>query len=191
MWPGMRPATGWIAYFTSIRRASRAGRRAPAPRAAPGPPPGRSRARSRRAARRRAAPPRPRRRSSAPAPPDASGRSRPAAPPPPPNAPKRTLRQRPVHGLAHELRQQRARGADQRAGDDQRSLRSTKPVAAAARPVNELSSEITTGMSAPPIGSTRARRAAARARRRQRTAPRRRRADARGEEHDGQRDRAR
>ena len=35
-----------------------------------------------------------------------------------------------------------------------RSLCSTKPVAAAARPVNELSSEITTGMSAPPIGST-------------------------------------
>ena len=35
-----------------------------------------------------------------------------------------------------------------------RSLCSTKPVAAAARPVKELSSEITTGMSAPPIGST-------------------------------------
>ena len=34
------------------------------------------------------------------------------------------------------------------------SLSSTKPVAAAARPVNELSSEITTGMSAPPIGNT-------------------------------------
>ena len=33
-------------------------------------------------------------------------------------------------------------------------LRSAKPVAAAARPVKELSSEITTGMSAPPIGST-------------------------------------
>ena len=34
------------------------------------------------------------------------------------------------------------------------SLRSTKPVEAAARPVNALSSEITTGMSAPPMGST-------------------------------------
>ena len=33
-------------------------------------------------------------------------------------------------------------------------LCSTKPVAAAARPVNAFSSEITTGMSAPPIGST-------------------------------------
>jgi hypothetical protein len=33
-------------------------------------------------------------------------------------------------------------------------LERTKPVAAAARPVNEFSSEITTGMSAPPIGST-------------------------------------
>jgi len=33
-------------------------------------------------------------------------------------------------------------------------LLSTKPVDAAASPVNELSSEITTGMSAPPIGST-------------------------------------
>src|SRR5665213_2112262 len=33
-------------------------------------------------------------------------------------------------------------------------LPSTKPVDAAARPVNELSSEMTTGMSAPPIGST-------------------------------------
>ena len=31
---------------------------------------------------------------------------------------------------------------------------STKPVAAAASPVNAFSSEITTGMSAPPIGST-------------------------------------
>ena len=31
---------------------------------------------------------------------------------------------------------------------------SSKPVAAAARPVNAFSSEITTGMSAPPIGST-------------------------------------
>ncbi len=31
---------------------------------------------------------------------------------------------------------------------------STKPVAEAARPVNALSSEITTGMSAPPIGRT-------------------------------------
>ena len=31
---------------------------------------------------------------------------------------------------------------------------STKPVADAARPVNAFSSEITTGMSAPPIGST-------------------------------------
>ena len=35
-----------------------------------------------------------------------------------------------------------------------RSLCSTKPDAAAAMPVNELSSEMTTGMSAPPIGST-------------------------------------
>ena len=33
-------------------------------------------------------------------------------------------------------------------------LWSTKPVAAAARPVKAFSSEITTGMSAPPIGST-------------------------------------
>ena len=33
-------------------------------------------------------------------------------------------------------------------------LSSSKPVAAAARPVNAFSSEITTGMSAPPIGST-------------------------------------
>ena len=33
-------------------------------------------------------------------------------------------------------------------------LLSTNPVAATARPVNELSSEITTGMSAPPIGIT-------------------------------------
>ena len=31
---------------------------------------------------------------------------------------------------------------------------SSKPVAATARPVNAFSSEITTGMSAPPIGST-------------------------------------
>ena len=31
---------------------------------------------------------------------------------------------------------------------------STKPVIAAASPVNELSSEMMTGMSAPPIGST-------------------------------------
>jgi len=31
---------------------------------------------------------------------------------------------------------------------------SEKPVAATARPVHELSSEITTGMSAPPIGIT-------------------------------------
>ncbi len=30
----------------------------------------------------------------------------------------------------------------------------TKPVAAAASPVNAFSSEMTTGMSAPPIGST-------------------------------------
>ena len=30
----------------------------------------------------------------------------------------------------------------------------TKPAIAAAVPVNELSSEMTTGMSAPPIGST-------------------------------------
>ena len=36
-----------------------------------------------------------------------------------------------------------------------RLLCSVKPVAAAARPVNELSSEITTGMSAPPIAITR------------------------------------
>jgi hypothetical protein len=35
-----------------------------------------------------------------------------------------------------------------------RLLCSVKPVAAAARPVNELSSEITTGMSAPPIAIT-------------------------------------
>ena len=33
-------------------------------------------------------------------------------------------------------------------------LSSTKPVAAAARPVHAFSSEMTTGMSAPPIGST-------------------------------------
>ena len=33
-------------------------------------------------------------------------------------------------------------------------LSSTNPVEAAARPVNAFSSEITTGMSAPPIGST-------------------------------------
>src|SRR5439155_11457539 len=33
-------------------------------------------------------------------------------------------------------------------------LPSTNPVEATARPVNELSSEITTGMSAPPIGIT-------------------------------------
>ncbi len=34
------------------------------------------------------------------------------------------------------------------------SLLNTKPVIAAARPVNELSSEMITGMSAPPIGTT-------------------------------------
>ena len=34
------------------------------------------------------------------------------------------------------------------------SLPSTKPAIATAVPVNELSSEITTGMSAPPIGRT-------------------------------------
>ena len=34
------------------------------------------------------------------------------------------------------------------------TLSSAKPAAAAARPVKALSSEITTGMSAPPIGST-------------------------------------
>ena len=33
-------------------------------------------------------------------------------------------------------------------------LWSTKPVAATARPVNEFKSEITTGMSAPPMGIT-------------------------------------
>ena len=33
-------------------------------------------------------------------------------------------------------------------------LPSTNPVEAAATPVNEFSSEMTTGMSAPPIGST-------------------------------------
>ena len=33
-------------------------------------------------------------------------------------------------------------------------LSRTKPVSAAASPVNELSNEITTGISAPPIGST-------------------------------------
>ena len=33
-------------------------------------------------------------------------------------------------------------------------LFSAKPVAAAARPAYELSSEMTTGMSAPPIGKT-------------------------------------
>ena len=36
-----------------------------------------------------------------------------------------------------------------------RSESSTKPEAATARPVNEFSSEISTGTSAPPIGSTR------------------------------------
>ena len=35
-----------------------------------------------------------------------------------------------------------------------RSLSSTKPDAATARPVNEFSSEISTGTSAPPMGST-------------------------------------
>ena len=35
-----------------------------------------------------------------------------------------------------------------------RSLSSTKPDAATARPVNEFSSEIRTGTSAPPMGST-------------------------------------
>ena len=34
------------------------------------------------------------------------------------------------------------------------SLLSTNPVLAAASPVNELSSEMITGMSAPPIGTT-------------------------------------
>ena len=34
------------------------------------------------------------------------------------------------------------------------TLSSEKPAAAAERPVNAFSSEITTGMSAPPIGST-------------------------------------
>ena len=34
------------------------------------------------------------------------------------------------------------------------TLSSAKPAAAAERPVKALSSEITTGMSAPPIGST-------------------------------------
>ena len=35
-----------------------------------------------------------------------------------------------------------------------RSLSSTKPEAATARPVNELSSEMSTGTSAPPMGRT-------------------------------------
>ena len=73
-----------------------------------------------------------------------------------------------------------------------RSLWSTKPEAAAAMPVNEFRSEITTGMSAPPIGSTKSTpssSASAPAATSRVCAVAE--ADARGEDHDGRRDRRR
>ena len=63
--------------------------------------------------------------------------------------------ERAVHRPAHDVGQDRARGADQGAGDDQRGFCSAKPMPAAAQPEYELSIEITTGMSAPPIGTIR------------------------------------
>jgi hypothetical protein len=77
-----------------------------------------------------------------------------AAAPPPPNAPKRTF----VSGRFMAwpiMRVSSVPDAPTSVPETiSRSLCSTKPDAAAAMPVHELSSEITTGMSAPPIGST-------------------------------------
>jgi len=61
---------------------------------------------------------------------------------------------RTVHGFAHEQRQQCAGGAHERSGDDHGNVVMVKPSAATARPVNEFNSEMTTGMSAPPMGMT-------------------------------------
>ena len=64
-------------------------------------------------------------------------------------------RDRAVHRLGHQVGEDRARRADDHAGDDQRGVvRARRRSRPRDRPVKALSSEITTGMSAPPIGST-------------------------------------
>ena len=64
------------------------------------------------------------------------------------------VQDRAVHRVGHQLGQDRAGRADEGARDDQDRVASTKPAIAAAVPVNEFSRLMTTGMSAPPIGRT-------------------------------------
>jgi len=64
-----------------------------------------------------------------------------------PNA-RRDVRHGAVHCFAHRKREQRAGGADERAGDEMRARFEMAKHPRDGRPVNEyLSSEITTGMS--------------------------------------------
>ena len=57
-----------------------------------------------------------------------------------------------VHRLAHDDRQEQAARSVEGSGDDQQLLCRTKPIIEADSPATPLSSEITVGMSAPPIG---------------------------------------
>ena len=77
-----------------------------------------------------------------------------AAPPPEPNAPNNTFAKE--RFIAFDMISDRMKpDAPSSAPAMIRTLLPiAKPVADAARPANELSSETTTGISAPPIGST-------------------------------------
>ncbi len=133
------------------RRAARARRRGRRPRAAPGRRPCRSRGRRRRAARRRAGSRRRRRSSSARCRRRRGRRRRRRRAPRPP---KNTLPIERFIASAICLVRIEPDAPTSMPATISAVLSSARPAAAALRPVNAFSVEITTGMSAPPIGST-------------------------------------
>ena len=71
-----------------------------------------------------------------------------------PNAPKSTLRKERFMARLMMTERMKPEAPSSAPAMTTTSLPMAKPVAAEARPAYELSSEITTGMSAPPMGST-------------------------------------
>ena len=153
MWPGMRPGDRVDRVLDVDAASPRAGPRAGARRAAPARRRARSPGRRRPCARRRACTAT----SSAVVARTVRPSSARACPAPActwPNAPKSTFAIERFIAFAISSVSSVPEAPTSIPATIRTVLSSTKPVAAAARPVNAFRSEITTGMSAPPIGST-------------------------------------
>ena len=151
MWPGIRPATGWMAYLTSTpfdSSSSPSSRQACCAWATASPYPGTMITLDAYASWIAASSAETPRAWVAPPPAD------PTVPSPPPKPPTMMLMIERFIASAMSLVRMPPDAPTRAPEMIRTALCSTNPEAAAAMPVNEFRSEITTGMSAPPIGRT-------------------------------------